>query len=387
MRSEVKFFLGVIVATIVIIGGGILLFNKSSSNTNTSSQKVDTFVLIHDDSHKLSSSSASVTLVEFADFQCPACGAYYPVVKKLMDDFKGKLNFVHRNFPLDIHKNSHIAAEAAEAAGLQGKFWEMYDKLFENQNEWSDSNNPQDIFINYAKSFSLDIDRFGKDLVSQEIKRKIDKDTNDGYTLGVNSTPTFYLDSEKIQNPTSFVDFQTLIKAAILKAPVIQNQNEAYHIHSDFKVYINGKSLDFSLAKYQSKEGKELNPYIHLHDGNGNVIHVHKKGIKLGDFFNSLGFKFSSDCLVLDTGIKYCSDTENKLQLFVNGKQNSLFDKYELQDLDRILITYGQTSNTVLQNQISSVADTACIYSLTCPQRGKPPTESCVGGLGTGCRD
>ncbi len=333
------------------------------------------------------SSPAAVTLIEFGDYQCPACGSYYPVVKQIVNDFKGQLNFVFRNYPLSQHQNAYIAAQAAEAAGLQGKFWEMHDMLYENQGAWAESSTPQDIFVQYAQQLGLNTDRFKSDMSSAAVKDKIDADIQYGDQLAVNATPTFFLNGQKIQNPQSYQEFSALIKAAVAKAPAAQSSAELYHIHVNFKVYLEGKPIDFSLAKYQSTDTAPLNPYVHLHDGNGDVIHFHKQGVTLGDFFSSLGMTFTSTCFDPSMGQNYCNSGDATLKMFVNGKPNTQYGAYVPQDLDRILISFGSESAAQLESQMNSVADTACIYSLKCPERGKPPTETCVGGLGTACTD
>lgn len=386
LTGETKFFIGIIITTIIIIAGAIFFLGGSSSSKNPV-KKVDASLLIRDDSAKVSSSSAVVTLVEFSDFQCPACGAYFPIVSQLKNEFKDKMNFVYRNFPLNQHKNAKVAAYAAEASGLQGKYWQMHDDLFGNQTKWSELNNAKDIFIEYAQKEGLNIDKFKKGIDSDGIKQKVDRDVVDGTALGVDSTPTFYLNGEKLENPGSFEDFKTLVKAAILKNPISQAPTEKYHVHADFKVYINNNPIDFSQAKYQSKEDKELDPYLHLHDGNGNILHVHKKGLNLDRFFQSFKISLTNECLNLDTGEKYCTSGGKTLKMYVNGKINTQFASYEPQDLDRILLSYGNDSEEVIQKQVSSVTDDACKYSLKCPERGKPPTENCAGGLGTGCED
>lgn len=160
---------------------------------------------------------------------------------------------------------------------------------------------------------------------------------------------------------------------------------DAIHLHADFKIYLNGQAYNFTQDKYMSSEGHHLSERTHLHDMNGNIIHVHAFGVTLGEFFNSLGMKFNSTCFRLDNGTEYCNVVENKLMMFVNGQENSQMEKYEPKDLDRILVTYGSNENEI-QNQINSVTDVACIYSLKCPERGSPPNESsCIGGNGTMC--
>ncbi len=386
MTSELKIILGIGVATIAIIVGGIFFATRPA--TISSGPKVDQTILVREDSQILNAtSSAKAQLVEFADFQCPACGAYYLLVKQLLAELGSETSFVYRHFPLQQHINAVPAAYAAEAAGLQHKFFEMEDKLYTHQDEWSESSKPADIFLKYAKELQLDVDTFKKDMELDTIKKKIERDSQDGTTLGVNSTPTFYLNGQKLGNPQSYDDFKTLIKAAILQSPISQAPVEKYHAHANLKVVLNGKPIDFTLDKYQSKEGKELNEYVHLHDGVGDVIHLHKKGLTLGDFFTSLKISFTKECLTLDTGEKFCNTDRGSAgpHLYVNGKANESYEKYVPSDLDRILITYGSDVATEVEKQIQSVSDSACMYSEKCPERGKPPTESCVGGLGSGC--
>lgn len=351
-----KFGVGIIVASLLLLGGAVFFLSRNQVTTpkeNTSE------ILVRPDSYKASTPSATLTLVEFADYQCPTCGAYYLIVKQLQSEFSQNLNFVFRNFPLtNIHKNAYLAAQAAAAAGLQNKYWLMHDKLFETQKDWSEVDNARDIFVEYAKVLGLNIDQFKKDLDSTVVQDHINQDLRDGNSLGVNATPTFYLNGEKIPNLLSLDDFRTLIKAALLKNPI------AYHIHFDIKVYRDNRVLDLSLPQYQSTEGKELDPDIHLHDGNGQIVHIHKKGATLSQLFKSLNLSF-----------------DNSYKLYVNGKLNSQFLNYEPQDLDKILVTNSSAP------EISSVSDQACVYSEKCPERGKPPTENCVGGLGTGCSE
>lgn len=384
MKGETKLFLGIIGVTILVIVGTVFFF----SNQPTTGPKVDSSILVRSDSEKIASDSAAVTLVEFADFQCPACGAYHPLLKQLLPEFAGKLNFVYRNFPLSQHQNAPLAAQVAEAAGRQGKFWPLYDALYDKQNEWSTAGNARDLFLGYAKALGLDTEKLNKDADLQDIKNLIDRDTQDGNAAGVNSTPTFFLNGEKLTNPASLADFRTLIKAAILKSPVTQKPAEAaYHTHFNLKVVLNGQAIDFTLPKYQSVEGKEPDESIHFHDGKGDLVHIHKKGVSLGELFNSLKITFGKDCFADDLGNKYCTGGVNTLKMLVNGKENTQFDAYEPQDLDRILISYGSESAEVVQEQVKSIADDACIYSEKCPERGTPPTEKCVGGLGSGCED
>lgn len=212
MNSETKLFAGIIAATFVIIVGAAFVFGRP---TNT--PPVDPKLLVTEDSYKFGSGSA-VTLVEFGDFQCPACGAYHTVVKQLMEKYKDSMTLVFRHFPLNIHPNAVPASLAVEAAGVQGKFWEMYDKMYVTQSAWSNEKNPGDIFAGYAKDMGLDVEKFKKDMADPSLKKRIDRDVADATTLGINATPSFYVNNVKISNPASLEEFDMLLKTAIEKS-------------------------------------------------------------------------------------------------------------------------------------------------------------------------
>lgn len=151
------------------------------------------------------------------------------------------------------------------------------------------------------------------------------------------------------------------------------------HNHADFKVYLNGIKFDFSQDRYMSTSEHALNEYMHLHDGDGDVIHQHKSGLTLGDFFASLNMSFDAQCFMAD-GRPYCNDGEKALRMYVNGNPNYQFGNYEFRDLDRILITYGPFNQTEIDMEISSITDRACIESGKCLERGVPSNEDCVSG-------
>jgi len=162
-------------------------------------------------------STAKATLIEYADFQCPACASYYSVVKQLTQDFGDSLRVVYRYFPLQQHQYGRLAAYAAEAAGKQGKFWEMHDMLFGNQSDWADSSDAESIFIGYATTLGLNVDQFKTDLHSDSVAARVQSDYEGGFTAGVDSTPTFYLNGKKLANPATYNEFKSLISDAIGK--------------------------------------------------------------------------------------------------------------------------------------------------------------------------
>lgn len=159
--------------------------------------------------------SAKVVIVEYSDFQCPACASYVPLLTKLLEDFKDDISLVYRHFPLPNHKNAKGAAYAAEAAGKQGKFWEMHNLIFEKQTEWSKEKNPDNLFENYARVLGLDTNKFSSDFKSEEIKNKVEESYQGAVILRLNYTPTFFLNGQKIENPRSYEDFKKIIQEKI----------------------------------------------------------------------------------------------------------------------------------------------------------------------------
>lgn len=200
-----------IIAIVVLM---LALFGVWKLTSKKAAPPVKVDIKVTDTDHKIGSDSAKLTLVEYSDFQCPACGAYYPILKPVIEKNKDRLFFVYRHFPLDQHKNARVAAYSAEAAAKQGKFWPMHDLLFENQSSWSEKDKPMEVFSQYAKDLKLDIEQFKKDVNSQEIKSRVESDQQSGTSFGVNSTPSFFLNGTKLDNPRSADEFQKLIDEA-----------------------------------------------------------------------------------------------------------------------------------------------------------------------------
>lgn len=151
--------------------------------------------------HTIGNTDAKVTIIEYGDFQCPGCGSAAPVLKQVMDKYQDDVLFIFRNFPLStMHPNARAAAAAAEAAGLQGKYWEMHEKLFSTQSEWGSLSgaNRTDMFAVYARELGIDSDKLKEDLGSSDIGAKINYDTAVGKKVGVSGTPAIYLNGEKV---------------------------------------------------------------------------------------------------------------------------------------------------------------------------------------------
>ncbi len=162
--------------------------------------------------------NASTTLIEYGDFECPVCAVYAPVLDQLMKDFNGKVYFAYRYFPLEtIHPNASISAAAAEAAGVQGKFWPMHDLLFQNQNTWSGESqaDAEKTFETYASQLGLNVSQFGANMSSATTTSKIQGDYENDLKLGLTYTPTFVLNGTVIQNPTSYDAFKQIIQQSL----------------------------------------------------------------------------------------------------------------------------------------------------------------------------
>ncbi len=162
--------------------------------------------------HVRGSQTASVTILEYADFQCPSCKAYAPVLDSLLTQYPDDVRVVYRYFPLQsIHPNANLASQAAEAAGLQGKFWEMHDILFERQNDWSRLTNPHDVFTTYAEELGLNTEQFKTDLDSREVKNRVNADYRSGLSAGIHGTPSFFMNGTPLESPRGLEAFQVII--------------------------------------------------------------------------------------------------------------------------------------------------------------------------------
>ncbi len=188
MGNDIKIFLGVIGGTLLLIFGAAFIFGKNSSDTTANDQTK----LVRVDSWKIGSESAKVTIVEFSDFQCPSCKVAQPVLEAILAKYPTEVKLVYRHFPLPSHEFGFISAEAAEAAGLQGKFWEMHAKLFEISPDLS-----RDQLIQAAKDLKLDIAKFTSDIDSDSVRQKVLTDQADGNALSVNATPTFFVNGTR----------------------------------------------------------------------------------------------------------------------------------------------------------------------------------------------
>lgn len=164
-------------------------------------------VPVNDNDHITGNKNARVELVEYGDYQCPHCGSAHPKVKRIIEKMGNDIKFIFRNFPLaTLHPQAKQAAQAAESAGAQGKFWEMHDLLFENQKNLQNSD-----LESYAEQLGIDVEEFKNDMDNQAYLRKVESDFESGVRSGVNSTPTFYINGERFDGELNEESIQEIL--------------------------------------------------------------------------------------------------------------------------------------------------------------------------------
>lgn len=212
--KQVSIWGGLAVLIIISVFGLAQISNQPTQSASVLSQEVK-IPAVTSSEVTMGTESAKVTLVEYSDFQCPACALYNPLVKQLLKDFDGKIFYVYRFFPLtQIHKNAELSSYAGYAAFLQGKFGPMQDLLFENQKTWAEDSNAKDIFVSYAKKLNLNVSKFEEDINSDGAKKIVLNEQTDANSF-INSTPTFFLNGKRIQNPKSYDEFKQLVSSEI----------------------------------------------------------------------------------------------------------------------------------------------------------------------------
>jgi protein-disulfide isomerase len=213
---------GIFLVVIVAITAVAAYVSSHGSPASSASFTATQTSAITSTDHTHGDATAKVTLIEYGDFECPACGAYEPLVEQLYQQYKGQVLFVFRNFPLyQIHPFAMIGAQAAEAANLQGQYWQMHDLLYSKQSEWTADTtlSPAAVvskfFNSYAQSLGLNVTQFDTDINSDGVKAKVQADLALGNAAQIDHTPTFFINLTQIANPTSLQDFQNVINAAI----------------------------------------------------------------------------------------------------------------------------------------------------------------------------
>lgn len=210
MTGDSKFFVAVGIVAVLVIGA-VLFFSGETKPVAFSD--IDTTV-----GHKKGPDTAMVKIVEFADYSCPACATVPPVMAEVLTNNPENVQVIFRHFPLPGNVNSIPAAKAAEAAALQGKFWEMSNLLFTQQQEWVRLDDPFPSFSQYAEQIGLDLERFRSDFNSDQVLESVIRDRDYGSQLGVDRTPFFVINGQAFPGNRSVADWQNLIDAAIRDA-------------------------------------------------------------------------------------------------------------------------------------------------------------------------
>lgn len=224
MNTEAK-ILGIIgLITAIILVGGIFFLTKSGSSSSSDVLSAETVNIDYSKGEKIGSDSAKVKLVEFADFQCPACASAEPTIKEIINARYDNFQYIFRYFPLAQHKNAQAAANFAKFASANNepgsssnKFWEVSYKLFETQSQWENLGDPSDFFANIAGELGLDKTAAKEAVTKQMYKDQIQADVNEGSTIGVDSTPTFYLNGHKLNLTKGYQEVKALVEQELKK--------------------------------------------------------------------------------------------------------------------------------------------------------------------------
>ncbi len=229
--------------TLIIVGvllvaviGGYMLYTSSKSNPNIANNKPPgnktppvnqppaTPITSNDPgaqpAHFKGAQNAPVVIEEFFDFQCPTCATVHPLLYEVNSTYGSRIKLIVRNFPLSqLHPNAYDAAVAAEAAGLQGKFWEMQNLIFQNQQRWSAAPNARILFESYAGTLGLDTEKFKEDMSGLAAKQRVDADMQRGRSLRVDSTPTILVNGKAVPpDMMTAVGFKQIIESELVKA-------------------------------------------------------------------------------------------------------------------------------------------------------------------------
>ncbi len=218
MSRNLKLSGALILAVLVFVTGAFIWSASRSDSSEAAAQPTGQGQVQRDNSYVLGEpADGGVTLVEFLDFECPSCGAFYPYIEQLREQYAGQVTFVARHFPLPGHSNAMNAALAVEAAAQQNQFEAMYSKMFQTQSQWGNSEQSQaPLFRTYAEELGLDLAEYDAAITDPASTERIQQDMEDGQNLGLQGTPSFFLNGEAYQ-PESMEEFEAAIDEALQK--------------------------------------------------------------------------------------------------------------------------------------------------------------------------
>ncbi|HEY4284488.1 MAG TPA: thioredoxin domain-containing protein [Chthoniobacterales bacterium] len=221
MKRYLPFIIVITVGLLTVAGGTILYRVQRAAAPIISEDDVAKVEAEAKVTHVRGAAKAKVTLEEFGDFQCPPCGMLAGPLREMEQENKDNLRVIFRNFPLETHAHAFEAACAAEAADLQGKFWEMHDLIYREQPRWGAATDARELFVAYAGTLGLDVARFTKDIDKPEVKERVEQDQKRGKSLGVTNTPTLFLNNQLV--PPNSLNPQILHK--IIRETVEKSEN------------------------------------------------------------------------------------------------------------------------------------------------------------------
>lgn len=218
MKRWLPFIIVAVVALLALAGGAILY--RSTKATALTLSKEQAIASAAEAGHVRGPAKAPVTIEEFGDFQCPPCAKLSEPLHQVERDFHKNVRVIFRQFPLVTHQHARAAAFAAEAAGLQGRFWEMHDHLYREQESWSKAPAPEELFISYAKMHGLDTVRFRKDMADEKVKARVAADQKRAADLGVTVTPTVFVNGKSLHGPDlSPQGLRAAVESALAEIP------------------------------------------------------------------------------------------------------------------------------------------------------------------------
>ncbi|MBX3297862.1 MAG: DsbA family protein [Acidobacteria bacterium] len=178
--------------------------------------------------NQFGSPTAVVTIEEFADFQCGSCAVAFPILNEIKTMYGSRIHFIYRSFPLPMHDKSYDAAVGAEAAGMQGKFWEMHAQLFQNQKNWQASTNFRPVLEEYASKIGLNVEKFKQDMAELTAKKRVDDDIARAKALSINSTPTIFINGVQVAfTDVNVQGLKAIIDGEFAKQAASQSSNGA----------------------------------------------------------------------------------------------------------------------------------------------------------------
>lgn len=213
MTKQTKIALLVGLVAMTLFGGAFVYQEVAAPEPADAAERKN--ITVRADSHRLDTAEdGKVTLVEFLDFECEACGAAYSFIEQLREQYAGKVTFVLRYFPIPSHANANNAAYAVESAARQGKLEDMYKRMYDTQAEWGESQDSKaDLFRSFAEDLGLDMAQYDADVASPEVAARVQKDVDDGTRLGVSGTPSFYLNGQRLIPSTTEEFIQAIDEA------------------------------------------------------------------------------------------------------------------------------------------------------------------------------